>query len=351
VETTYNIDELYQQDCNQDVIVTVVSFYHFHRTTGNRGKRTGCKTQTLKDFIGQDGWKRRKPIHKVRYGAKVQRGILNQKVIGTALKKDEVGLILARVHYLLNNPTYLPEHNALSANGECAAMWCVTGRWCTLQGASILQITCVSQAGGAIVAGGILSNLTVLVPMPGLWGLAGWWWYVPATVAYPFLVPMLVALGMCSLVPLEILRRNRKKWRVITEGLNHEFWSQASDEIKEEYFGRMAMAEKEAEMRSFFGVREGEAGAEDAKYMPVGGTCVGLEESDDDGEEDEALAMQKMERQCQGMAADMNVDLSGRPPDQKGGRKGWGSFVGNSFRRKEETNSEDVRREQESIMS
>ena len=22
--------------------------------------------------------------------------------------------------------------------------------------------------------------------------MAGWWWYVPATVAYPFLVPMLV---------------------------------------------------------------------------------------------------------------------------------------------------------------
>ena len=26
------------------------------------------------------------------------------------------------------------------------------------------------------------------------------WWYVPATVAYPFLVPMLVTLGMASLV-------------------------------------------------------------------------------------------------------------------------------------------------------
>lgn len=73
--------------------------------------------------------------------------------MGTALKKDAVGLILARVRYLLENQSHLPDHNALSANGECAAMWCVTGRWCTLQGASILQITSVGQAGGALLAG------------------------------------------------------------------------------------------------------------------------------------------------------------------------------------------------------
>lgn len=344
---SYNIDDLYNEDRIEDVEVIVVSFYHFQRTNGNKGERTGCKTQQLKEFIGTDGLKRKKPVHKVRYGATVKRGILSQKVIGTALKKDVTGLILARVQYLLDNPSHLPDHNALSANGECAALWCVTGRWCTLQGASILQITCVGQAGGALVAGGILSNLTVLVPMPGLWGMAGWWWYVPATVAYPFLVPMLVALGMCSLVPLEILRRNRKRWRGLTDGLNHEFWSNASDEVKEEYFGQMATAEREAEMRSFFGVREGETVADDAKYMPVGGSPAGVDNSDD--EEDEALALQKMEKRCQTMMSDMNVDLSGRPPDQKSSRN-WGSLIGNSFRKKVTTMSEDAQIESQSII-
>ena len=165
--------------------------------------------------------------------------------------------------------------------------------------------------------------------------MAGWWWYVPATVAYPFLVPMLVALGMASLVPLEILRRNRKKWRVITDGLNHEFWSAADDDVKEQYFGAMASAEKEAEMRSFFGVREGEASADDARYMPVGGAPGGMNDSDD--EEDEAMAMQRMEQSCQGIASDMNVDLSGKPPSEdsspKQGSGAWGSFMG-SFRKK-----------------
>lgn len=355
---SYNIDNLYRDDVINNARVTVVTFYQLQRTStgsSHRGTRSGCQTQTLHEFIGADGLSKQKPIRKVRYGAELRRGILNRKhIVGTALKQDEPGLVLARIRYLLDNPNYLPAHNALSANGECAAMWCVTGRWCTLQGASILQITCVGQASGALVAGGILSNLTVLAPMPGLWGLAGWWWYVPATVAYPFLVPVLVALGMCSLVPLEVLRRNRKKWRGITDGLNHEFWSVASEEIKDEYFGRMANAEREAEMRSFFGVREGEDGEDDAKYMPLGGTPGGLdEEVDSDEEVDEALALQKMERRCESIVTDMDVDLSGKPPSRSNSnKKGWGSLIGTSFRRRNMTNNlDESKQEKESILS
>ncbi|KAL7471918.1 hypothetical protein ACHAXS_012232 [Conticribra weissflogii] len=340
----YDTSCIYDEQHRSSLEVTVVSFYHFQRhhahgaaraataaSGSTRGKRSGCKRELLIDFLGPDAITKKKPIHKVRYGRQVKKGLLSQKAsVGTALKKDAVGLILARVTYLLEHPDHLPEHNALSANGECAAMWCVTGRWCTLQGASILQITSVGQAGGALLAGGILSNLTVLVPMPGLWGAAGWWWYVPTTVAYPFLVPMLVAFGMCSLVPLEILRRNRKKWRGITDGLNHEFWINADPEVKDKYFGMMATAEREAEMRSFFGVRENDTSAEDSRYMPLGGTPGGIDD-DDDEDEDEVLAMQKLEKSC----ATMDVDLSGKPPSRsQSSSGGWGSFMG-SFRRKE----------------
>ena len=353
-DLSFDIEKLYSdQKEEREVEVTVVSFYHFQQyhashgavrvqqaaSGGRRGKRSGCKRESLEDFIGQDGLKKQKPVHKVRYGRKVKRGLLSQKAgVGTALKKDEIGLILARVQYLLDHPDHLPDHSALSANGECASLWCVTGRWCTLQGASILAITSVSQAGGALLAGGILSNLTVLVPMPGVWGMAGWWWYVPATVAYPFLVPMLVALGMASLVPLEILRRNRKKWRGITDGLNHQFWSDTSDAIKEEYFGVMATAEKQVEMRSFFGVRDGDVSTvDDARYMPVGGTPGGPDGCDDD--EDEVVAIHRMEKSCRNIASDMNVDLSGRPPRSKvlKGVGGWGGFV--SSLTKKECNS------------
>ena len=185
-QLSFNLKNVYN-DYEDDVEVTVVSFYHFQRhaahgasqaqvaASGNRrGKRRGCRRELLHDFIGPDCMNRKKPLHKVKYGKKVKKGLLSQKAgVGTALKKDQPGLILARVQYLLDNQDHLPNHNALSANGECAAMWCVTGKWCTLQGASILAVTSVGQAGGALLAGGILSNLTVLVPMPGLWGMAG----------------------------------------------------------------------------------------------------------------------------------------------------------------------------------
>ena len=124
----------------------------------------------------------------------------------------------------------------------------------------------MGQAGGALLAGGILTNLMVLVPMPRLWGMAGWWWYVPATVAYPFLMPMLVTMGMASLVPRDTAMQSQEV-EGHTDGLNHEFWTITSEDVREKYFSMMATAEREAEMRT------GDANATaDVRYMPMGGS-------------------------------------------------------------------------------
>ncbi|EJK48231.1 hypothetical protein THAOC_32990, partial [Thalassiosira oceanica] len=122
---------------------------------------------------------------------------------------------------------------------------------------------------------------------------------------------------------LEILRRNRKKWRAITDGLNHEFWTNCPDAIKEEYFGQAATAEAEAETLAFFGVRENEAGADDAKYMPLGGTPGGMD--DDSDEEDEALAYQRMEDSCQNLASEIDLqgNLSDRNKSEGDGEASW----------------------------
>ena len=233
----------------------------------------------------------------MRYGRAVRRGLLSSRAgVGTALKKDRTR----------------------------------PGQVAVLQGASILAVTSVGQAGGALLAGGILTNLTVLVPMPGLWGMAGWWWYVPATVAYPFLVPMLVTMGMASLVPLEILRRNRKRWKGITDGLNHEFWTITSEDVREEYFGMMATAEREAEMRTFLGVREGDANAtDDARYYtcPWGGRRAGRTKMTT------ARTRRPRPWRCRGWRRAARIWGSAKG----GGGGACGSFVG-SFRRRESGN-------------
>jgi len=53
----------------------------------------------------------------------------------------------------------------MAANGECAAVWCRMGRWCTLQGSSILHILFVGQAGGAAVGGVLATNVMLWAPV------------------------------------------------------------------------------------------------------------------------------------------------------------------------------------------
>jgi len=129
-------------------------------------------------------------------------------------------------------------------------------------------------------AGGVVaSNVMLWSPMPGLWGAVGWWWYVPATVAYPFLIPLLVTFGLASLLPLEILRRYRSKWKKHTQDLNREFWAVADEETKVEYFGTTATADEDW-VKKFFGGKDDEQDeAEHGAYMPVG---EGGDDADDD---------------------------------------------------------------------
>ena len=69
----------------------------------------------------------------------------------------------------------MPDFHMTSANGECAAVWCRIGRWCTLQGSSILHILFVGQAGGAVAGGAIAGNVMLWAPMRELLVFGFFW--------------------------------------------------------------------------------------------------------------------------------------------------------------------------------
>ena len=138
------------------------------------------------------------------------------------------------------------------------------------------------------------------------------------TKAYPLLIPLLVTYGLVSFVPIEVLRRFRKKWRRITDSLNHRFWADASDDIRE-YFGVVESTDDDI-LKKFFGgadrdTKDEDQGRDSARYMPVGGGGMGV---DDEDEEDDADMIRRHE---DSMKVSYEKDLLGIPDE-----RGWFSL-------------------------
>ena len=120
----------------------------------------------------------------------------------------------------------------------------------------------------------------------GFWGSIGYIWYVPATIAFPILVPVLIGFGLASLVPLELLRRFRKKWALISKEMNGKFWTYADDDVREAYFSSSASAD-ENWMNQFFMDDAKKEEKKRGKYMPLGDRGVADDDDDDDDDDEE----------------------------------------------------------------
>lgn len=81
----------------------------------------------LRTYTDTDKW------HKVYYQASLWKFQVNRSGTATKAKSDSVGLVLARVSFILQNPQLLPDYHVVQANCECVAFWCKTGKWSTLQ--------------------------------------------------------------------------------------------------------------------------------------------------------------------------------------------------------------------------
>ena len=81
----------------------------------------------LSVYTDTDKW------HKVQYQASWWKCQVYRSGTATNFKSDPVGMVLARVSFIMQHPELLPDYHVVHANCECVAFWCKTGKWSTLQ--------------------------------------------------------------------------------------------------------------------------------------------------------------------------------------------------------------------------
>ena len=124
-------------------------------------------------------------------------------------KADPPKVVLARARFLLEHgESVLPPYHVFASNSECIAVWCMTGRWSTLQASVFLHSTAIGHAKTA-------TAITL--------GVAA---------TQPWLVPALAVVGGAAVgMPWIILKRSKDRWEEATVKLNDLFWAQAEPEV------------------------------------------------------------------------------------------------------------------------
>lgn len=115
----------------------------------------------MRTYTDTDKW------HKVHYQSKWWMRQVYRSGTCTKAKPDPVGLVLARVHFILQHPELLPDYHVFHANCECVAFWCKTGRWSTLQASTFLELTAAGQVKSSATLAAAAAGATQTVTVPG----------------------------------------------------------------------------------------------------------------------------------------------------------------------------------------
>ena len=151
-------------------------------------------------------------------------------------KSDPINLVIARVRYLLHNPSILPPYHILYSNSECIAVWCKTGRWSTLQASVFLHSTAAGNAKSTAAIAAYVGAQTVTTTVPAS-GIAGWFGVTTTTTVslvsvQPWLVPVLAGYGIFVVaMPVLILQKAKGEWQKATTRLTDGFWGWADADI------------------------------------------------------------------------------------------------------------------------
>jgi hypothetical protein len=169
-----------------------------------------------------------KSWYKVQYEAPFWKRQICRAGTCTSAKSDPVGLVLARVHFILNHPHLIPAYHVLYANCECVAVWCKTGHWSTLQARSVLEYTAAGQAKSATTLAAAAAHTQVTVPASGVWGWLGYTTKMSLLTAQPMIVPALAGYGIVTVgAPALLYHTAKKHWRATTLELQAAFWEAA----------------------------------------------------------------------------------------------------------------------------
>jgi len=182
----------------------------------------------LHTYTDTDKW------HKVRYQMGWWTRQMRRSGTVTKAKSDPVGLVLARVNFIMQHTEMLPDYHVLHANCECVAFWCKTGSWATLQASSFLELTAAGQvkSTATIAATAASSTATVTVPAAGIWG--SWFGFTSTSTVswlslHPMAIPGLACYAAVTVgVPAVMYATAHKKWTETTQRLNDAFWESAT---------------------------------------------------------------------------------------------------------------------------
>lgn len=200
------------------------------QSTGSSSSRRLSLVQegVLRAYTDTDKW------YRVHYNASWWQRQVFRSGTTTKAKADPVGLVLARVHFILQHPELLPDYHIVHANCECVAFWCRTGVWSSLQGSSFLELTTAGQvkSSATLATAAATAQASVTVPSAGLWG---WFGYTTTSQVswlslHPMAVPGLACYAAVTIgVPAVVYATAHKAWKETSKRLGEAFWQNATD--------------------------------------------------------------------------------------------------------------------------
>jgi hypothetical protein len=146
---------------------------------------------------------------KVIYKATLWEQIKNPSAgTSTGNECDSVEKVLSRVLFLQEHSITvlnMPYHWAYN-NCETAAVWCKTGKWCTLQ--ALCAVVTTTEITAVTTAPAVVSMLPLNV----------------LVATQPYTIPIIAAFGVvCIGIPAVVMHQTKKKWNETTNMLNDTY--------------------------------------------------------------------------------------------------------------------------------